>query len=123
MSKRTLGPRLYVEDMLQYCSHILAFTSATTREEFLQDLKTQFAVIRAFQVLGEAGKRVSETPSGSDPRLTALPLREVYATRNRLVHGYETLNMETIWDISTSDIPSLKQDLEALLASWPPDLK
>ncbi len=122
MSKRTLGPRLYVEDMLQYCNHILAFTSATNVRDFLQDLKTQFAVIRAFEVLGEAAKRISDMPSGTDPRLATLPLREVYATRNRLIHGYETPNLETIWEISAIDIPQLKQDLEALLASWPAEL-
>jgi uncharacterized protein with HEPN domain len=108
--------------MLQYCNHVLAFTSVTNLESLREDLKTQFAVIRALEVLGEAAKRILDTPSGADPRLNALPLKKMYATRNRFTHGYETLNLDTLWEISQNDIPKLKQDLESLLSSWPADL-
>ena len=99
----------------------MRFTSAKTEDNFLEDVKLQFAVIHAFEVLGEAAKRISDIPASAEPPLAALPLREVYAIRNRLIHGYDTLDLETVWEISTTDTPKLKQDLEALVASWPKD--
>ena len=104
MSRRSIGPKLYVEDMLEYCTHIVEFTSETTLEAFLHDLRTRFAVIRAFEVLGEAAKRILDTPWAAHPHLSTIPLRESYATRNRFTHGYDTLDAETIWDISKTEI-------------------
>ena len=121
MSKRGISPRLYLEDMLQYCNYVLQFTSRTTAPAFMADVQNQFAVIRALEVLGEAARRLLELLPANDPRLSALPLQKAYANRNRLIHGYDTLDLETIWEISRTDIPKLKAALDTLLGSWPKD--
>ncbi len=122
MSRRTLGPRLYIEDMSKYCDHIIEFTSSISLDDFKTDLKTQLAVVRAFEVLGEAAKRIRDLPSATDPALASLPLQRAYETRNRFIHGYDTLNLDLVWEISVTDVPKLKADLDQLLASWPAHL-
>ncbi len=117
MSKRTITPRFYLEDMLQYSNYILQFTSDITEETFQQDLRTQLAVTRAIEVLGEAAKRLLELRP-NDMQLANLPLQKAYATRNRLMHGYDTVRLNTLWEISRNDIPPLIQELERLLANW-----
>ena len=55
-------------------------------------------------------------------RFPQLDFQVMYALRNKLIHGYSTVNMEIIWDVVEKDIPALRPVLESILANWPADL-
>ncbi len=117
MTSRRLNARDYLQDMIEACVHIQDFTSGKTQQDFSEDVMTQFAVVRAIELLGEAAKQLLDLIPEAESRFPSLPLREMYATRNRLIHGYASVLPQTVWEITFGDVPALKQKLESLLAS------
>jgi uncharacterized protein with HEPN domain len=81
------------------------------REVFLRERLIQDAVIRNFEVIGEAASRLSPATRGS-----AGPLwTRVVAFRNRLIHGYWSVDLLLVWDVIRNDLPGLKREVERLL--------
>jgi uncharacterized protein with HEPN domain len=78
---------------------------------FRHDLKTRRAVERNLEIIGEAMKRILQL----DPNLPLKDARKIVDTRNRIIHGYDTVSEEVIWGIVTTSLPVLKQELEILL--------
>ena len=70
--KRERDTRVYLEDILAAASKAIAFTEGLSFEEFVRDDRTTFAVIRAFEILGEAAKRV---PDSTRERTSRIPCR------------------------------------------------
>lgn len=100
-------------------NRIEEFTFGKTEQEFLSDVLCQFAVIRAIELLGEAAKQLMEVAPDAQSRFPSLPIREMYATRNRLIHGYATVLPQTVWEIVTMQVPPLQEKLRSLLTSLP----
>ena len=109
-------------DLLEFCTHIEQFTRGATRAAFLDNVMMQFATMRGIEVLGEASKRLLDTVPDATSRFAAIPLKTMYATRNLLIHGYDDVELEQIWEIVERDIPPDREAVEAVLASWPSDL-
>ena len=84
-----------------------------SEDEFLQDEKTSFAVIRAIEVMGEATKKV---PKGIREKYPYVPWREIAGTRDVLVHEYFGVNLRVIWKTKMDDLPSIIPLLEQILA-------
>lgn len=105
--------RLYVIHMIECGERILAYTEAG-REAFLADPKTQDAVIRNFEIFGEAAKRVI-------PALRAqasdIPWRQIAGFRDVLIHQYEGVDLEEIWKRVAEDLPPVVSALRDLLAA------
>lgn len=68
------------------------------------------------EIIGEAASRVSPATRGLDSRI---PWNEIVAARNRLVHGYDQVDLDVLWRIVAVELPPLIQELEALLAGRP----
>ena len=103
--------RLYLQHIAEAIERIERFTS-DGRAAFMADEKTQSAVMRQLEIVGEAAKRIS------DPLKQAsrdLPWREITATRDRLIHGYFTVKLEIVWNVVERDIPGLKRRILGLL--------
>lgn len=115
MSKRE--DRAFIEDMLARIDLVAEFTS-DGREAFMQSRMMQEAVIRGLEVIGEAGRNVSRTLRDTHPEI---PWRQIAAFRNFVIHVYWDIKLERIWEIVEKDLPVLKPQLEALLASLPDD--
>ena len=80
-----------------------------SRDQFLDDRKTQSAVLHSLQIIGEAASNVSDARRAS---MTDIPWSEMTGMRHRLVHDYRNVNLNIAWDVVTEDLPRLLETLE-----------
>jgi uncharacterized protein with HEPN domain len=80
-------------------------------QDFSQDVKTQFAVIRCFEIAGEATKRLPVDFTGAQ---TDIPWKLMAGMRDRLIHGYDQVDVALLWRTLQTDIPELKAKLDRL---------
>jgi uncharacterized protein with HEPN domain len=99
-----------------YCKHILeliteieTFVQGMTFEKFEADLKTQRAVTRDLEIIGEASKRLSEEFQDVHGQI---PWRRIGGMRDFLIHDYMKIDMKEVWKAATEDIQELKQALQ-----------
>jgi uncharacterized protein with HEPN domain len=102
----------YLRDMLAYAADAEQFVAGMTYDQFLTDRKTQYAVTRALEVIGEAATHI---PDEVRQRSPAVPWRQIIGMRNVLIHGYVALNLEMVWKTVQDDLPALKPQLAQLL--------
>jgi uncharacterized protein with HEPN domain len=102
--------KTWLYDILNAIHEIENFTP----EDFVQyqnDLKTRRAVERNIEIIGEAVNRIVK----KDSTILLTDAINIIATRNRIIHGYDTVSDETIWSIVINSLPVLKSEIEALL--------
>ena len=85
--------------------------------QFRGDPKTQDAVVRNLEVIGEAVRGVSRETREAHPEV---PWREIAGTRDRIIHGYFSVSLNVVWDIVGNDLPSLRDAVAAILARRTP---
>jgi uncharacterized protein with HEPN domain len=78
---------------------------------FVRDRRTVNAVIRSLEVLGEAAKRI---PDEVRQKYPAIPWKRMAGMRDKLIHEYSGVDLETVWDVITEELPLLKPALEKL---------
>ena len=100
-----------LEDILICMGKIQRYVAGVTYEQFKNDSKTQDAIIRNIEIIGEAVKRLSVTIRTKYPNI---PWKEIAGTRDRLIHDYFGVNIDIIWEIATMDIPKLKLEIEKI---------
>ncbi len=105
-------------DMAQAIRRIQEFTADTSCETYLENVFMQSAVERQLGILGEAARRVSIEFQQFHPEID---WRNAINLRNILVHRYDQVSSEVIWNIVTSILPSLLVQVEALLPPLPDD--
>ena len=103
--------RLYLIQMLERAERIFEYTEGG-QDQFLRDRKTQDAVLRSFEVMGEAAKRVPESIQTQAPEI---PWKRLAGFRDVLIHQYEGVDLEEVWKRVSEDLPPLVQSLEILL--------
>ena len=99
---------LHVRDAIQL---IMSYT-ATGKESFFPDRKTQDAVVRNLEIIGEAIKRVSVTLKEAHPDVAWKPIAGM---RDKLIHDYFGINLQLVWDVVAQDLPGLKRKIDLLL--------
>ena len=97
--------------------HALAFT-AEGRDAFFADLKTRHAVVRALEIIGEAVKGISESVQNTN---AAVPRRQIASMRDRLIHGYFTVDLKIVWFVVENELRPLREQVETILQQLPPD--
>ncbi|MCD4817723.1 MAG: DUF86 domain-containing protein [Candidatus Cloacimonetes bacterium] len=80
-------------------------------ENYTKDIKTKRAVERNLEIIGEAVKRILNKESN----IILTNARKIVATRNRIIHGYDTISDEVIWGIIIKHLPKLKSEVEKLM--------
>jgi len=110
MSKRTSG--LLLEDILDSCHKILEYTEGITFEEFESDSKTVDAVIRNFEIIGEAAKLL---PDDIKEKYTEVEWHRIRGFRNRIIHDYFGVDLQIIWKITHEQIPGLISGITHIL--------
>lgn len=100
-----------LRDMLGALAEIESF-AAIGEAAFLADLRTRRAVERSFEILGEAANLL--TPEFRD-RFPEVPWRVVIDHRNRLIHGYASVDPVRVWQTIVVDLPPLRVRLEAIV--------
>ncbi len=103
--------QLYVDDMLSFASKVLAYTAGLDQARFEGDELTFDATLRNLELLGEAATHVPDEVRAAHPEI---PWRLIVATRNRLIHGYLGIDVDTVWSIVRDDVPALVPKLKAL---------
>ena len=102
----------YVDHIRESMNYIESWL-AEGREQFLDDMRTQAAVIRKLQELSESVKRLH---AAVGERYPEMPWRQVIAFRDVIVHDYLGLNLDRVWDIATIHVPALKPHIERIAA-------
>lgn len=103
--------RPYLEHILAAIRKIRLYT-ADGREAFMQDVKTQDAVLRNFEIIGEATKRLRDETKAHRPDVQ---WRDVAGLRDALIHNYMGVNLKRIWRVVDENLPHLQQAVEDLL--------
>lgn len=88
-----------------------------TLEEFIQDKQLIYAISYSLIIVGEALNAVSEHRSDSALAQAIPELREIIATRNRIVHGYDDIDEPILWSIVDDGLPTLIEQIERLLTA------
>ncbi len=98
-------------DILKAARLAVVFKGDLDKPAFLDDLKTQAAILHQLLVLGEAVKRLSE---GFRVSHAEIPWRMIAGMRDKLIHGYDDVDLNEVWKTVSTDIPDLISRLEPL---------
>ena len=106
--------RACLYDVQQAIVEIESFFAGQPRlfAAYQQDVRTRRATERNLEIIGEAVGRILKT----DPDFYLTNARQIITTRNRIIHGYDTVSDEMIWSIVVRHLPLLKAEVEVLLA-------
>src|SRR5689334_3947070 len=102
----------YLLDMLNAAKLAQNFVAGITWETFQIDLMRQAAVTRQIKIIGEAARRISEA---THTELPDIPWRDLIGMRNRIVHEYDRLSLEIIWEATQIHIPQLIAYIDPLI--------
>lgn len=101
----------FVADMLEAVERISAYIASLDYDDFLSDTKTQDAVIRNLEVIGEAAKNVS---TGIRQQHSDIPWQSMAGVRDRLIHDYFGVNIDIVWEIATNELPAVGKSLNRI---------
>jgi uncharacterized protein with HEPN domain len=103
---------MFLEDIQTAMARIAEYIEGYDFERFKKDYKTVDAVIRNFEVIGEASKKLDKTLK---LKYTEVPWQEMYYLRNKVTHEYFGVDYEIIWDIATNYLPENKIQIDSIL--------
>jgi len=101
-----------LSDILAVAEKAIGFVAGMDLDDLAHDDRTEFAVIKALEIVGEAARRVPESFRESHPQI---PWREMAAMRDKLVHDYFGVNLEVVWKTIHEDLPPLISTLRDLI--------
>jgi uncharacterized protein with HEPN domain len=99
--------------MLDSAEAILHFIKGKTRKHFNSDRMFANAVVREFEILGEAANHISQPTQKSFPEL---PWKQLIAMRNNLIHAYFDVDYDIIWETINNDLPPLYLQLKMIVS-------
>lgn len=108
---KSKGDSLYLLDIYERIERIETFV-AEGKGVFLQSLLVQDAVIRNFEIIGEAAHHLSKD---ARRQYAHVSWTEIIAFRNLLIHGYDQVSLYRVWDIIENDLPVLRAQIAAIL--------
>jgi len=107
--------RILLRHMLDAARKGRDFIKWRSRADLDSDEMLALAVIRLLEVIGEAARGLSEDFRNRNPEI---PWKQIAGARDRLIHGYFDVDLDIIWGILTSDLPSLITELEKILSLY-----
>ncbi len=111
-------PRCFLWDALRAAERVQGFVLGKTYEDFLEDDLVRSAVERQLEIIGEALSQLAKIDPQAAGKVTEL--RRIIAFRNILVHGYATVDYETVWRLIEDKLPELQANLRMLLDASDP---
>jgi uncharacterized protein with HEPN domain len=110
--------RIRLTHMLESARRSVRIASGLTAASLAADEVRMLAVVKSIEIIGEASTRVTEA---TQRRLASVDWQGVRQMRNRLIHGYDSIDPARVWDALDIDVPPLIAELERALAAWPAD--
>lgn len=108
-------PRKSLDDMRQAAEFLLRVTAGRTLADYSADEVLRTLVERKFEIIGEALNRLNKTDAALASQIPET--RRIISFRNILIHGYDAIEEPVVWKIVQQDLPILKQQVDAMLAS------
>ncbi len=100
--------------MLDHAREALDMVLGRTRDDLSSDRLLNLSLVRLLEIIGEAARRV---PDEICVRYPDIPWPEIVSLRNRLIHGYDMVDFDILWEIVTQDLPSLVNSLKKIVSS------
>ena len=112
MGKGNRNYSMYLDDIILSMSRIAEYIEGFSFEQFKKDYKTVDAVIRNFEIIGEAANKVPDTIKEKYPEV---PWSEMYLLRNKVSHEYFGIDYDIIWDVITNELPNNLNQIAVIL--------
>ena len=110
MPKR--GDKEFLLDIIEAIKRIELYTKELSYQDFLQKIETQDAVVRNFEIIGEAVKNISKNLK---TKYNNLQWKEIAGMRNKVIHFYFGVNWDIVWKAAKNSLPQLKEKIEVIL--------
>lgn len=114
MSKDTLRVPDYIEHILAAIRRIRRYTHGMTESAFLENEQVQDAVLRNIEIIGESARNIERSSPEFAAQHSDIPWEDVYLMRNRISHGYFSVDLEIVWQTIQRSIPELEQQIQSL---------
>ncbi len=106
-------PRDYLRHIQVEIDYLIAESGGgATLDRFLDDPTLQRAFVRSLEIIGEAAKRIPDSFRTQHPQVA---LRQMAGMRDRLIHGYFGVDYTLVWDVVTTRIPELRDQISSML--------
>ena len=105
-------PLIFIEHILENIENIDNFSKEISKNDFFKDKLRQNAIIRAIEIIGEAVKNLPDSFKNKYPNIS---WKEIVGTRDKMIHNYFGIDLDTVWEIIKEDIPKLKKDIKQIL--------
>ncbi|TXI32384.1 MAG: DUF86 domain-containing protein [Niabella sp.] len=102
----------YIHDILEQINIVENFISGISKDQFMSDEKTQYAVVRGIELIGEISNKLSDEFIAE---YKDFPYREMRGMRNRLIHEYDNVDIVKVYDVAYIHLPVLKKQVLNLI--------
>ena len=110
MSRR--DDQVTLRHILEHAREAIEMANSRSRADLDSDRMLELSLTRLVEIVGEAATRTTEEIREAH---AAIPWREIVAMRNRLIHGYDSIDKDILWEVVTSDLPPLAAGIEQIL--------
>lgn len=110
-------PGLTLRQIVEFADEVAALVSGRAREDLESNREFRRALERCVELVGEAATRLPVAWRESHHQV---PWRQIIAMRNVMIHGYDVVLPEVLWNVATSDVPKLREEIKALLENGGP---
>ena len=99
--------------MLDHAHEVVSLTQGKSRVDIDKDRLLNLALVRLLEIIGEAANQTSKEERSRYPEI---PWLQIVSLRNRLIHGYDAVDFDILWQILTQDLPLLITALEKIVS-------
>ena len=100
--------KLLIKDICEQAEFINMMLQKISKDDLYEDMLYQNALIRSIEVIGEAAKRLSAEFREAHPQI---PISEMARARDKMIHGYDEIDLDILWYILSEDVPEMYEEL------------